>query len=174
MRLCLKVCFFCIGLIFLIVGAAWPQVSIKGYFIATETCEAYQSFKKGSNPGNIKLVPDMSYELVAKNKEEATHYRIRIKHASPMDRWISASCGFILTDCNHSDIRTGTSTGTPGHDLPSPEYLLAISWQPAFCQTHQSKTECESRTKAAMMQIISPSTDSGPSPDPTFTAIPAK
>ena len=145
MRRFLKACFFCTELILFIIGTAWAQIPLKGYFIAANTCEAVQSIKKGTNPGNIHLVPDMSYELVAKNKEEATHYRIRVKHASPMERWVSASCGFILTDCSHSGIQTESTTS---QNSSSPEFLLAISWQPAFCQTHQKKAECQSQDQS--------------------------
>ncbi len=135
---CLKSCLFFIGLIFIITGTAQAQVVLKGVFTALESCEAYQSFRKGTNPGNIRLVQGASYELIAKNKEKATHYRIRIKDASPMERWVSASCGHILTP---------DAALSSGHDPSLPEYLLAVSWQPAFCQTHQSRSECKSQNK---------------------------
>lgn len=146
MRIWIKIFSFTV-MTLVLSGHAWSQVSLNGYFIATESCSAYQSFRKGTNPGNMKLIKDMAYELIAKNKVKATHYRIRVKDAQPIERWVSASCGFILTDCKNSSVSTGTSTGTSttGNGNPSPEYLLAISWQPAFCQTHRSKIECETQ-----------------------------
>ena len=126
----------------IVTVTGWSQISLTGYFIATENCPTLQSIKKGTNPGNIGLTPDMAYELIGKNKVEATHYRIRVKHADPKERWVSASCGFIITDCKKSGINTGSSSDP---DASLPEYLLAISWQPAFCQNHPSKAECETQ-----------------------------
>ena len=139
--------FYLIFITLFFAEQASSQVPLTGYFIAVENCQAHQSFRKGTNPGNIELIQDMSYELIAKNKVKATHYRIRVKDARPQERWVSAACGFILTDCKSSNTGTGTSTGeTPsGHGGRQPEYLLAISWQPAFCQTHQYKIECETQ-----------------------------
>jgi ribonuclease T2 len=129
-------------LIIIMTANGWAQISLSGYFIATENCLAMQSFKRDTNPGNVRLTPDMAYALIGKNKVEATHYRIRINDAVPKERWVSVSCGFILTDCQKSGVKTDSSS----NDDPSlPEYLLAISWQPAFCQSHQSKNECRTQ-----------------------------
>lgn len=122
----------------------WAQVPLSGYFIAAENCPAMQSFRRGTNPGNIRLTPDMAYELIAKNKVDATHYRIKVKHAAPEERWVSAACGLILTDCRISGKDGALETGTSSS---KPEYLLAISWQPAFCQTHRDKKECETQNE---------------------------
>ena len=131
------------GAVLLTITPAQSQIALSGYFIATDNCEAYQSFKKATNPGNVELVRDMSYELIGKNKVEATHYRIRVPHANPKERWVKGSCGFILTDCKKS----GGAADTSENENTSPNYLLALSWQPAFCQTHQSKTECETQVE---------------------------
>ncbi|MFC1603227.1 ribonuclease T [Pseudomonadota bacterium] len=130
-------------------SASLAEVKIDGHFIANnKDCPAYQSIKKKTNPGNIQLTEDMAYEVMSKNKFDATHYRIRVKNAAPRERWVSTSCGTLLTGCNASsstsDTGSGPSPGTP--QIKGNEYLLALSWQPAFCQTHQDKNECQSQT----------------------------
>lgn len=138
------------SLFFVLLGPAYnalAEVPLTGYFIAGEQCAAYKSFRKGTNPGNIYVKEDTAYEVVAKNKTDATHYRILVKNASPVKRWVQASCGILLVDCRKS------SSGEITQPVPGPEsssghdYLLALSWQPAFCQNHQSKKECKTMTE---------------------------
>jgi ribonuclease T2 len=119
-------------------------VKIKGWFIAGDDCPALSSIKKKKNPGNIALKKGMAYKAVGMNKKKATHYLVKIEGAVPPQRWIPVSCGILLTDCKNS----GDGVVDPDPIKPSSqEYVLAISWQPAFCQTHQTKPECESQTE---------------------------
>ncbi len=136
--------------LFLAVSAQAEIRLSGGYFIALSNCEALQSIRKQTNPGNIRLTVDMAYEVLAKNKADATHYRVRVKGASTMERWVPVTCGTLLVDCRKvaADVPSGptqpSSTSRPSSRL---EYLLALSWQPAFCQTHQSKKECSNQTE---------------------------
>ena len=57
------------------------DVVMSGSFLATKDCPAFQSFRKATNPGGIKIVPGHSYPLLAKNAPEASHYRVRIEGA---------------------------------------------------------------------------------------------
>jgi len=122
-------------------GPLLASQPLDGYFIATDTCPAYQSMRKGTNPGDVSLVPDRAYPVLEKNKSDATHYRVSIREADPVKRWVPASCGTLLVDC-----RSSTGPVTPPEPVASSDYLLAISWQPGFCQSHQTKPECESQT----------------------------
>jgi ribonuclease T2 len=122
------------------VGTSFATVKLDGYLISEQACEAVQSIKKGTNPGHVTLTVGMAYHVIGQNKLEATHYLLRMPEASPQDRWVAVSCGKLLIDCRESEM---------GNDKPVPEkqnYVLALSWQPAFCQTHQSKVECETQT----------------------------
>ena len=138
--------------VFFILYVIFPAVSfadikVDGYFIANhQKCPAYQSFKKKTNPDNVHLIEDMSYPILSKNKSNATHYRIKIKDASPQQRWVSATCGKRLTDCQSSSGGSSIDPDT-GTEIQGDEYLLALSWQPAFCQTHPAKSECKNQTK---------------------------
>ena len=127
---------FVIGLlIFQIVSHA--SIKIDGYFIAEKSCEAVHSIKKGTHP--FILTKGMAYKVMAKNKPEASHYLITIEglEENP-NKWVSVDCGLLLTDCKTSQV-----------EKPAKEknYLLAISWQPAFCQSHQGKVECATQTE---------------------------
>lgn len=112
------------------------SVSLNDQLRASEACEAFQSFRQGTNPGNIRLDPDRIYPVTAKNKENATYYYLRIDEAIPMARWVSTSCGDLLGAPPVGDITSS-----------NPANILAISWQPSFCETHQIKDECESQTE---------------------------
>lgn len=125
---------------FLYPTTGQATIPIDGYFIAQDNCPAVHSIKKGTNPGDITLSKGIAYEVMGKNKPNETHYLIKIEDKEKLQRWVSASCGKLLVDCQQ---KTATDPTKPA---VSPDYLLAISWQPAFCQTHQQKPECASQT----------------------------
>ena len=139
----------------IVSSVTWAEVKLNGYFIANDQdCPAYQSFRKKTNPGNVHLVEDRAYPVLSKNKFDATHYRLKIKDASPRERWVALDCGTLLTQCDQNNEGTNepvnenvSQPASPSFpDQGSKEYLLALSWQPAFCQSHQSKIECQSQT----------------------------
>jgi ribonuclease T2 len=113
-------------------------VPMEGYLIADKECPAYQSIKKETNPGEVMLQSGYAYEITGKNKPNATHYQVLIDQAQPKSRWVEISCGKALYDCKAAE-------GIPAGPEAA-EYVFAISWQPAFCQTHQSKAECQTQT----------------------------
>ena len=114
---------------------ARANVAITGTFTATQTCPAYQSFRKSTNPGDVKVEQDKTYALIAKNKPDATHYRIVVEGAQPKERWVSSACGHIAA----TDQSAGAAGGTSGARAT---HVLAVSWEPAFCEDHRDKKEC--------------------------------
>lgn len=134
--------------IFLTIFAAFTsaeaQVKLSGYFIAREECSAYHSFKRGTNPGNVMTEIDKAYDLIGKNKQSATHYLIKMD-AKPNYRWVATGCGEHVIPAD-TTILTDTSPNDPSSD-PDSRYVLAISWQPGFCETKPSKPECQSQTE---------------------------
>lgn len=123
------------------------QVQLSGYFIAHSECSAYQSFQHATNPGNINIEVNRAYEILAKNKPSATHYLIKLD-ASPSHRWVKTSCGehvvpvdaYTKPQENNSEI-----ISNDGQD--EVRAVLAISWQPAFCESRPSKIECQNQTQ---------------------------
>ena len=127
------------------IGPAYGFEKLDGYFIAFEVCEAYQSKNRLTNPGDIRTSPFHAYGIVAINKAGGDFYQIHIPDAPvTADRWVNTACGLHVIDAG-----TATSTGpsesvvvTPPPGDESEENLLALSWQPAFCETKPGKKEC--------------------------------
>jgi ribonuclease T2 len=115
---------------------------MSGTLAATQACPAYQSIRKQTNPGEVTLKPERSYQITGKNKEEATHYQILIDGASPPQRWVEVHCG---------DVSAAAGAPTGGAPPPSANgtratHVLALGWEPAFCLGHEDKAECANET----------------------------
>jgi ribonuclease T2 len=115
-------------------GAGFAQVKMQGRFVAAQACPALVSIRKGSNPGEVRVRAGTGYDLIGKNKDEATHYWIKVEGATPVERWVAVSCGSI----------DGMTATAPKDSTPF--YVLALSWQPAFCESKPEKKECRSQT----------------------------
>jgi ribonuclease T2 len=133
-------------------GPARADVRMTGTFTATQTCPAYQSFRKSTDPGDVKVEPNKTYAVIAKNKPDATHYRILVEGAQPEERWVSSSCGRVGgTDGSAS----GPSQSPAASAAPAEPgdtsgvratHVLAMGWEPAFCDKHSDKKECRELT----------------------------
>ncbi|MCA3559476.1 MAG: ribonuclease [Aestuariivirga sp.] len=114
-----------------------------GSFVASRSCEALLSIRRATNPGNVTTAPGRSYQLLAKNKKKPTHYRIEIPGATPPERWVAADCGKVAPGA--------AKQAAPAPAQPKPvalSYVLALSWQPAFCEANPGKRECRRQTAA--------------------------
>lgn len=109
---------------------SYAVITLDDQFIAGEACEALQSIRRETNPGNIRLTQQQTYPVVGKNREDASHYLLRIEGAEPPTRWVPVQCGQLVGATNPVD----------------QDYLLALSWQPSFCETKPDKPECQSQT----------------------------
>ncbi len=106
--------------------------SMSGCLVADAVCPARPSIRRQSNPGAIATEPGRAYPLLGANQAQApSHLQIRIPEATPRDRWVALGCGHRVETCEQP---------------PAAAYVLAASWQPAFCETHRSKLECRSQT----------------------------
>src|SRR6218665_3331398 len=76
-----------------LAGPATAQVPLSAEFIADAACPAFQSISRQTNPGNVALRPGQSYDLVAANKADPTHFQLVIPGASPDRRWVEVTCG---------------------------------------------------------------------------------
>jgi ribonuclease T2 len=126
-----------------LAGPAWAFEPMDGCFVATAACPAVRSISSASNPGGIVTEVDRAYELLGANRANApSHFQIRITAADPRDRWVEIGCGDVVAAC---DLPGAPSR--PPEESTSAGYVLAASWQPAFCQTHRDKTECRAQTQ---------------------------
>ncbi|SMF94459.1 ribonuclease T2 [Methylomagnum ishizawai] len=136
----------------LALGAAWfsmAQAAPLGSFHADSACEAYLSKNKKTNPDHAQTQPGTDYTVLAFNKPvDPDYYQIAVPGAvGGTARWVAKDCGSFTAD--------GTASGPPqnppishtsgascqiAHHADS--YVLALSWEPAFCESHGDKPEC--------------------------------
>ena len=84
-----------------------------------------------------------AYPMIAINKENGDHFQIRIDSAPVTpDRWVHVSCGVHVVKADTPTER-GPVVVQPSEGDESVENLLALSWQPAFCETKPNKAECK-------------------------------
>jgi len=150
---CVSAGFVFVLAVTLLAGPADAQVPLDGYFITFHACPAYQSFRQQTNPGNVMTVADRAYPLYGKNAADATHYLVDVREASPRQRWVAAECGVYVVPVGNVSTPHGptptapTPTRTPGGDTAEGgDFVFAVSWQPAFCETRPNKPECTSMT----------------------------
>lgn len=91
----------------------------------------------------MRLKPGRAYVMLGGNKPLPTHYQVRTDPVAKVDRWVPVSCGVHVISAEQKP--TG-NRGTPEDRGDSGGLVLAVSWQPAFCETRPSKPECESQT----------------------------
>jgi ribonuclease T2 len=126
------------------------EVALDGSFVAGADCSAFQSIRKQSNP--VALEAGHSYQIVAANKEAASHFLIVVPGATPERRWAPIGCG-KREGGQPVDQGTATAPEPDGGKAPDKpqgkartQYVLAASWQPAFCETKPDKVECRTQT----------------------------
>ncbi len=129
--------------LFFFIALALPpanaSTTVKGTFTAEQACAAYVSKNKLTNPDNTHLVANTKYTIFETNRSnQPDWFRIRIDSANPPERWVAKYCGAAAL--------SGGSVPEPVNDCHTPglqdSYVLALSWQPAFCETHRDKPEC--------------------------------
>ncbi|KRA99020.1 hypothetical protein ASD83_00285 [Devosia sp. Root685] len=122
---------------------AHAEVPLAGYFTATKACPALQSISRQTNPGDITIRPGTAYDLIAGNKDHPTHLWIVVPGAEPDRRWVTVDCGTRSTD---AEGRVDEPTPpAPAPTYRGTQYILAVNWQPAFCELSPRKTECRNQ-----------------------------
>ena len=124
-------------------AATAQEVPLSGSFTASKACPAYLSFRKHSNPGDVSVEAGKTYPVLSQNNQTASHYRITVAGAQPEQRWVAVECG--------SHDGAAAADQKPGDAKPEAKaggdsYILAISWEPAFCEGLPHKPECQSQT----------------------------
>ncbi len=128
----------------------------RGCFKAVDACEAFQSFRKKTNPENAHLEVGGQYKILEKSKKNKA-YRIQLKGLKRSARWVKQSCGEVLQSCDSSRKVNNNNTFIKKNQFThkknkkkrtkQAEYLLALTWQPSFCETHSRKKECRTQTQ---------------------------
>ncbi len=131
-----------VALLLAVISPALAEMPADGRFTASKACPALQSIRKETNPGGVMTEPGASYEIIAANRKKATHYRIEVPGAEPPERWVDAGCGTAAAAARAEKKAEKSAPPQPR----GASYVLAISWQPAFCEGSPRKRECRSQT----------------------------
>lgn len=122
--------------------------SINGVFTATKSCNLYQSKNKKTNPDNLFTEIAQKYQVTEYlgNKSSPTWLRVEtLSNVSPL-RWISINCGSFAE--NEKLVKQNTKQkpvcNTEGK---FDSFVLALSWQNAFCEINNRKSECQALEK---------------------------
>lgn len=120
------------------------QVPMVGAFVAEATCAATPSIRDADdNPGNVSTQSGQSYALVGRNAVPGSHYLILVPGAEPERRWVAYGCGRVEGDTQMGAAAPVERPSVPrASDELRDEYVLAASWQPAFCETRPRVSEC--------------------------------
>ena len=99
--------------------------------------------KHTKNSGDQSLEIGSSYRVIDEKKGQ---YYINIKGISVPNRWVDKSCfkeeSIAKTVSKKVEIKEIKNISN------SPQMLLALSWQNAFCETHRYLRECKSSRKS--------------------------
>lgn len=120
--------------------ASWAQAPQSATFKAAQSCPAFQSFRKQTNPGSVSVVPGRVYRVLGQPSSDGAYVRVEIEDATPRMRWVPASCG-ALADGSGGDAASAAPSSRPAEGVRA-TYVLALGWEPQFCQTHRRKAEC--------------------------------
>lgn len=128
-----------------LVVADWGRAveRLDGWFIAFEACEAFQSKNRQTNPGGVTAEPLRAYDMIGLNAPGGDHFQIRMPGAPvTADRWVHTGCGLhvVAAGTPVAPVPVDPVEPTPGQEAA--EHVLALSWQPAFCEYRPDKAEC--------------------------------
>ncbi|MGG7056389.1 ribonuclease T2 family protein [Nitrosomonas sp. ANs5] len=140
MRRCRNVIFIIgwLSACLIVAGPAWAA-RFAGEIKATQACPAYFSKNKQTNPGDIRLEPGKAYAVFEANRiQNPLWYRIRVPAAQPAERWVEAACGVVRENPPH---QSAVSKCNVAGKVDS--FVLALTWQPAFCTINSHKKECQ-------------------------------
>ncbi|GAB3481998.1 ribonuclease T2 [Azotobacter salinestris] len=124
-------------LLSLLTTATWASQPASGTFVADQGCEAYQSFRKKTNPGAVKIEVGREYRIREVDERDYQWLRIEIPGSAEPLRWVTMTCGSVrdmeLTGPGGREHRQKPAgvCQTPGLQ---DSYVLAITWQPGFCE----------------------------------------
>ncbi|MGI2258461.1 ribonuclease T2 family protein [Shewanella sp. GXUN23E] len=130
----------------LLCGYLLPALSAPadGVLAATETCPLYQSKNKLTNPGNLQTTAGRQYQITEYlgRPQAPQWFRVRTTATETPLRWLSADCVDVQQFSAHK-ADNKKQTGNCNTRAQQDSFVLALSWQPAFCDLNgRDKTEC--------------------------------
>lgn len=137
---------------------------IDGTFTATKTCDLYQSKNKKTNPQNIQTQIGQSYGVkeYLGQRDNPQWLRVITNAQQSSLRWVDSQCGLVSKQ-NISQTNIGTKANTETNNIAANKnesrnsgnrdkcntanefdsFVLALSWQNAFCELNDARRECQ-------------------------------
>lgn len=111
----------------LIAAAPLPAAAAQqpiGTLIPASACEAYERITAtgGANAERVRLTPGETYPVIGLHRSGNLKIRVDTPGVRP-ERWVLKSCG-----------AAAALPSPPAPAAPSTANLLALSWQPSFCE----------------------------------------
>ena len=114
----------------------------KVYKEATKNCPAFNDMKHRTNTNHITLKVGDSYRILQERKGQILTL---IEGERIAQRWVDKECFENSKEVDGKKVeKKEPKKATKVYKSTSKQNLLALSWQNAFCQTHQYKKECKS------------------------------
>ncbi|SFB23540.1 ribonuclease T2 family protein [Azotobacter beijerinckii] len=141
-------------LLCLLTGATWASQPASGTFVASQRCEAYLSFRKQTNPGPAKAEPGREYRIREIDEQDYHWLRIEMPGVAEPLRWVPGDCGSVrdmdLAKPAARETRQSSAgvCQTPGLQ---DSYVLAITWQPGFCEYKLDKSKSKQKPECRAM-----------------------
>jgi ribonuclease T2 len=119
---------------------SYSSIQVNGQLLVSKSCPAYLSKNKKNNPDQLFIQPGQQYEIKEINRffnPEWLRIKLNLPSANSL-RWVNIDCGkynYQLSKNTSCNLRPGMADS----------YVLALSWQPAFCQAYgheKAKPEC--------------------------------
>lgn len=112
---------------------------LTGQFLARQECPATVGIDRP--PDGFAVRAGESYPALGLNRKNGVYIQVRLAGARPESRWVRLDCG---------EWRAGPApAATARFDGSRPRRLvLALSWQPAFCESRPDTPECRTQTAA--------------------------
>jgi ribonuclease T2 len=147
--------YLAVALLAFVVLECSASESAGGSFTATKSCEAFSSFAKRANPGEVKVTAGASYTVHEINKTDYDWLRVNVPGAQPSLRWVQRECGTPALEESSRQANRSADAAGPMCSLPNQQdsYVLAITWQPGFCEHARyngKKPECDAMNSGAL------------------------
>lgn len=140
-----------IGLsIILAYGSGIPVTALAdlGNFNITNNCPATNSLRPNDNPGHVTVKSGETFSAINLNKPGGAYVLLRIPGSHPAQRWVKLNCGKLINGPVNGSEGPKPTGGESSAASKSGKFLLAASWEPAFCESDsgKGKKECVTET----------------------------
>jgi len=115
---------------------------VAGVFNTHAACSAFQSIRNRTNPGDVTTRAGGTYTVLGLNRAGGDHILVELPDAPvTTQRWVKVTCG-RLTRSDEEGPRESTDN------------VLALSWQPAFCEIRPQTPECKALNSGRLPDAV--------------------